>query len=174
MPFYPGPGLGGHCIPIDPFYLSWKADQHGVDTRFIDLADTVNREMPRHVVQRVVRQLNDRGIALSNADILVVGAAYKPDVSDVRESPAIDIIAELDGWDATVDYHDPHVPELDVGTAIYQSVPLTDNRLTDADCVVVVTDHSTLDIDRILDTASLVFDTRNATTHRDDEHVIRL
>ncbi|MDZ7746872.1 MAG: nucleotide sugar dehydrogenase [Halobacteriales archaeon] len=110
MAFYPGPGLGGHCIPIDPFYLSWKADQHGVDTRFIDLADTVNREMPGHVVDRVVEQLNDRGTALSNADVLVLGAAYKPDVSDIRESPAIDIIAELDEWNATVDYHDPHVP----------------------------------------------------------------
>jgi UDP-N-acetyl-D-glucosamine dehydrogenase len=174
MPFYPGPGLGGHCIPIDPFYLSWKANQHGVDTRFIDLADTVNREMPRHVVQRVVRQLNDRGIALSKADVLVVGAAYKPDVSDVRESPATDIIAELAGWNATVDYHDPHVPELNVGTTAYESVPLTDNRIAGADCVVIVTDHPVLDIDRILDTASLVFDTRNATAHRDDNHVIRL
>lgn len=174
MPFYPGPGLGGHCIPIDPFYLSWKADQHGVDTRFIDLADTVNREMPDHVVRRVVRQLNDRGVALSNADVLVIGAAYKPDVSDVRESPAIDIIAELAGWDATVDYHDPHVPELDVGGTTYESVSLTDDRLADTDCVVVVTDHSTLDADRVVDEASLVFDTRNVANHRDDDHIVRL
>ncbi|MDL0145385.1 nucleotide sugar dehydrogenase [Halobacterium salinarum] len=174
MPFYPGPGLGGHCIPIDPFYLSWKADQHGVDTRFIDLADTVNREMPQHVVQRVVEQLNDRGTALSNADVLVVGAAYKPDVSDVRESPAIDIITELDDWNATVDYHDPHVPELDVGAATYESVPLTDARLNDADCVLIVTDHSTLDVDRLVDESTLLFDARNATSHRDDDHVVRL
>jgi UDP-N-acetyl-D-glucosamine dehydrogenase len=174
MSFYPGPGLGGHCIPIDPFYLSWKASQHGVDTRFIDLADTVNREMPDHVVRRVVRQLNDRGVALSNADVLVIGAAYKPDVSDVRESPAIDIIAELVGWDATVDYHDPHVPELDVSGTTYESIPLTDDRLADADCVIVVTDHSILDADRIVDEASLVFDTRNVAKHRDDDHVVRL
>jgi UDP-N-acetyl-D-glucosamine dehydrogenase len=174
MPFYPGPGLGGHCIPIDPFYLSWKADQHGVDTRFIDLADTVNREMPQHVVQRVVEQLNDRGTALSNANVLVVGAAYKPDVSDVRESPAIDIITELDDWNAAVEYHDPYVPELDVGGATYESVSLTDDRLRTADCVVVVTDHSSLDVNRIVDEASLVFDTRNATSHRDDDHVVRL
>ncbi|MUV59826.1 nucleotide sugar dehydrogenase [Halobacterium sp. CBA1126] len=174
MPFYPGPGLGGHCIPIDPFYLSWKADQHGIDTRFIDLADTVNREMPQHVVQRVVEQLNDRGTALSNANVLVVGAAYKPDVSDIRESPAIDIITELDDWNATVDYHDPHVPELDVGAATHESVPLTDTRLNDADCVLIVTDHSMLDVDRLVDESTLLFDARNATNHRDDDHVVRL
>lgn len=130
--------------------------------------------MPQHVVQRVVEQLNDHGTALSNADVLVVGVAYKPDVSDVRESPAIDIVEELTGWDATVDYHDPYVPELDIGNATYESVPLTDDRLRTADCVVVVTDHSTLDIDRIVDEASLVFDTRNATSHRDDNYVVRL
>jgi UDP-N-acetyl-D-glucosamine dehydrogenase len=174
MPFYPGPGLGGHCIPIDPFYLSWKANEQGVNTRFIDLADTVNREMPKHVVQRVVAQLNDRGTALSTADVLVVGAAYKPDVSDVRESPAIDIIAELDDWDATVDYHDPHVRELAVGDDTYESVQLTDERLEAADCVVIVTDHSAVDIGRIADQASLVFDTRNAVDDLDAENVVRL
>jgi len=174
MSFYPGPGLGGHCIPVDPFYLSWKADQHGVDTRFIDLADTVNREMPTHIANRIVKQLNDRGTALSNANVLVFGAAYKPEVSDTRESPAIDIIAELDGWHATVDYHDPHVPKLDVGDEIYESVSLTDERLQGADCVILVTDHSALDIDHIVDEAKLVFDARNATRGREDDHVIRL
>ncbi|WP_050048183.1 nucleotide sugar dehydrogenase [Halanaeroarchaeum sulfurireducens] len=174
MPFYPGPGLGGHCIPIDPFYLSWKANEHGVDTRFIDLADTVNREMPQHVVQRIVSQLNDHGTAVSTADVLIIGAAYKPDVSDTRESPAIDIVEGLTGWDATVDYHDPYVPALDIGETTYESVPLTDDRLRSADCVVIVTDHSPLDFDRIVEEASLVFDTRNATSHRDDEHVVRL
>jgi len=174
MPFYPGPGLGGHCIPVDPFYLSWKADQHGVDTRFIDLADTVNREMPGHVVTRVVRRLNNRGTALSNADVLIVGAAYKPNVSDTRESPAVDILTELEEWDAAVDYHDPHVPKFDVGETTYESVQLTDERLNNADCVVLVTDHAVLDIDRIVDETSLVFDTRNATAHRDDDHVVRL
>jgi len=174
LPFYPGPGLGGHCIPIDPFYLSWKADQHGVDTRFIDLADTVNREMPQHVVDRVVHQLNDRGTALSNADVLILGAAYKPNVSDVRESPALDIITELEEWQATVDSHDPHVPELTVGEKTYESVPLTDDRLQSADCAVIVTDHSELDVDRIVNESALVFDARNATSHRDDDHVGRL
>jgi UDP-N-acetyl-D-glucosamine dehydrogenase len=174
MPFYPGPGLGGHCIPIDPFYLSWKANQHGVETRFIDLADTVNREMPQHVVRRIISLLNDRGTALSTADILVVGAAYKPNVSDVRESPAVDIIAELAAYDADVDYHDPHVPEVEVGTTTYESIPLTAAQLSESDCVVLVTDHSELDIAAIVDEAPLVFDTRNATGGVEAAHVIRL
>ncbi|MDL0135782.1 UDP binding domain-containing protein [Halobacterium salinarum] len=162
--------------PLDPeaVHLSWKANENGIDTRFIDLADTVNREMPTHVVGRVVEQLNDHGTALSNADVLVLGAAYKPDVSDTRESPAIDILTQLEDWNASVDYHDPNVPTLDVGDTTYESVPITDERLRDADCVVIVTDHSTLDIDRIVDKSSLVFDARNATSHRDDDHVVRL
>jgi UDP-N-acetyl-D-glucosamine dehydrogenase len=174
MPFYPGPGLGGHCIPIDPFYLSWKASQQGIDTRFIHLADTVNREMPGHVVKRVVEQLNDRGVALSTADILVVGAAYKPDVSDTRESPAIDIINELEGWNATVTYHDPHVPVLDILGERYESVELTTDRLEESDCVVLVTDHSQLDLSEIVDHSTLLFDTRNATAEHDGEHIVRL
>ncbi|MDL0132516.1 UDP binding domain-containing protein [Halobacterium salinarum] len=161
---------------LDPetVHLSWKANEDDVDTRFINVADTVNREMPEHVVGRVVEQLNDHGTALSNADVLVVGAAYKPDVSDTRESPAIDIVTKLADWNASVEYHDPHVPELDVGDATYESVSLTDDRLRDADCVVVVTDHSVFDVDRIVDEAPLVFDARNATSHRDDDHVVRL
>ena len=174
MSFYPGPGLGGHCIPIDPVYLSWKANQQGIETRFIDLADSVNREMPKHVVQRVVEQLNDNGVALSTAEILVVGAAYKPDVSDTRESPAIDIIHLLEEWNATVSYHDPHVPTLEVGERTYESVPMTDERLADSDCVVIVTDHSGLDIDAIVEHAPLVFDTRNATAGDNSTNVVRL
>ena len=176
MPFYPGPGLGGHCIPIDPFYLSWKANEQGIDTRFIHLADTVNREMPEHVVQRIVEQLNDRGTALSMADVLVVGAAYKPDVSDTRESPAVDIVRRLEDWNANVEYHDPFVPSLDVDGDRYESVPLTDERLQEADCAVIVTDHSTLDLDQIVSNSSLVFDTRNATADLDvdGENVVRL
>ncbi|PSP60665.1 UDP-N-acetyl-D-glucosamine dehydrogenase [Halobacteriales archaeon QH_7_66_37] len=174
MSFYPGPGLGGHCIPVDPFYLSWKASQQGIDTRFIHLADTVNREMPGHVVQRVVELLNDRGIALSNADILVAGVAYKPDVSDTRESPAIDIINQLEGWNADVAYHDPHVPTLDVVGTEYESVELTRERLQAADCVVLVTDHSAFDVEEIATTAPLVFDTRNATAGIGGDHIVRL
>jgi UDP-N-acetyl-D-glucosamine dehydrogenase len=174
MSFYPGPGLGGHCIPVDPFYLSWKASQQGIDTRFIHLADTVNREMPGHVVQRVVELLNDRGIALSTADILVAGVAYKPDVSDTRESPAIDIINQLEGWNADVAYHDPHVPTLDVVGTEYESVELTRKRLQAADCVVLVTDHSAFDVEEIATAAPLVFDTRNATEGLGDDGIVRL
>ena len=174
MSFYPGPGLGGHCIPVDPFYLSWKASQQGIDTRFIHLADVVNREMPDHVVGRVVEQLNRRGVALSNATVLVLGVAYKPDVSDTRESPAIDILTTLDEWNATVEYHDPHVPELDVRGTAFESVALTKERLEAADCVLVVTDHSVFDVDEIVEHAPLVFDTRNATRGYTDDHVVRL
>jgi UDP-N-acetyl-D-glucosamine dehydrogenase len=174
MSFYPGPGLGGHCIPVDPFYLSWKASQQGIDTRFIHLADTVNREMPGHVVRRVVELLNDRGVALSNADVLVAGVAYKPDVSDTRESPAIDIIDQLEGWQADIAYHDPHVPTLDVVGTEYESVELNRERLQTADCVVLVTDHSAFDIEEIVDHASLVFDTRNATSEFEGDHLVRL
>ena len=174
MPFYPGPGLGGHCIPVDPFYLSWKASQQGIDTRFIHLADTVNREMPGHVVQRVVEQLNDRGTALSNADILVVGVAYKPDVSDTRESPAVDIIHQLEGWNANVEYHDPHVPTFDVGDETYESIAMTEDRLQSSDCIVIVTDHSSVDVEAIVDSDSLVFDARNATAEFDAPNVVRL
>ncbi|QCC46960.1 nucleotide sugar dehydrogenase [Halobellus limi] len=176
MAFYPGPGLGGHCIPIDPFYLSWKANEQGIDTRFIHLADTVNREMPEHVVQRIVEQLNDRGMALSTADVVVIGAAYKPDVSDTRESPAVDIVRRLEDWKANVEYHDPFVPTLDVDGNLYESVSLTNERLQEADCAVIVTDHSTLDLDRIVGNSSLVFDTRNATADLDVDgaDVVRL
>ncbi len=174
MPFYPGPGLGGHCIPIDPFYLSWKANEHGIDTRFINLAETVNREMPDHVVRRVVEQLNNRGKSMSEVDILVVGAAYKPDVSDVRESPAIDIIAKLEEWNVSVDYHDPHVPALEIGETTYSSVPLTDDRLEQSDCVLIVTDHSVVDVDEIIEKAPLVFDSRNASSGTNSSNVVRL
>lgn len=174
MAFYPGPGLGGHCIPIDPFYLSWKANESGIDTRFINLAETVNREMPSHVVQRVVEQLNDRGVALSNAEILIIGAAYKPDVSDTRESPAVDIISELEEWHASVNYHDPYVPTLDIGEETYQSVPLTSDRLKETDCVIIVTDHSSLDVEELVAHAPLVFDTRNATAELEGANIVRL
>ena len=174
MAFYPGPGLGGHCIPVDPFYLSWKANKAGIDTRFIELADTVNRKMPDHVVGRVVEQLNGRGVPLPEADVLVVGAAYKPDVSDTRESPAVDIVDGLEEWHADIAYHDPHVPRLPVGDATYESVPLTDERLDAADCVVLVTDHSALDVERLAERSSLLFDTRNATAGLEADGVVRL
>src|SRR5262249_48598460 len=113
MPFYPGPGLGGHCIPIDPFYLTWKAREYGINTRFIELAGEINSEMPRHVVDRVATVVDEcKGIGLSNAKVLVIGAAYKKDIDDMRESPALVIIELLKMRGAAVNYHDPHVPEI--------------------------------------------------------------
>jgi len=174
MSFYPGPGLGGHCIPIDPFYLSWKASTQGIDTRFIQLADTINREMPEYAVQRVIKLLNDHGIVPSTADILVLGVAYKPDVSDIRESPALDIIEALEEWHTDVSYHDPHVPSFELGGGTRRSVTLTEERVAEADCVVVATDHSDLDTEWLVDAASLIFDTRNMTAGLHAEHVFRM
>lgn len=175
MPFYPGPGLGGHCIPVDPLYLSWKASQQDIQTRFIDLADQVNREMPKHVVQRVTKLLNDRGKAVSESSILVIGVAYKPDVSDVRESPAYDVIGLLDDLGGDIVYHDPHVPEFEVEERTYESVSLTASRLSDADCTLVLTDHSAIDFDQVINHAPLVFDTRNAIVSEcDSERLYRL
>lgn len=174
MPFYPGPGLGGHCIPVDPQYLSWKADQHGVATRLIDLADNINRSMPEHVLNRVVTILNDHGMAVPDSDVLVLGVAYKPGVTDTRESPALDVISLLDDRGADVTYHDPHVPSVDIGTASYDSVPLSPETLGVQDCIVLMTDHDEIPIDTVVEHAPLLFDTRNATVGIDAEHVHRL
>ncbi len=174
MPFYPGPGLGGHCIPVDPKYLSWKADQHGVATRFIDLADTVNRSMPEHVVDRVVTLVNDAGTAVPDSDVLVLGVAYKPNVVDTRESPALDVISLLEDRGASVAYHDPHVPAVEIGAQTYESRSLSPAVLADQDCVVLVTDHDAIPVDTVAEHAPLLFDTRNATADIDAEHVHRL
>lgn len=174
MAFYPGPGLGGHCIPVDPKYLSWKAGQQGIATRFIDLADSVNRSMPEHVVNRVVSLLNDTGTTVPESDILVLGVAYKPGVTDTRESPALDIMSLLEERGASVDYHDPYVPAVDIGEHTYESTALTPESLATSDCVVIVTDHEEINIEAVVDYAPLVFDTRNATAGIDAEHVHRL
>jgi UDP-N-acetyl-D-glucosamine dehydrogenase len=172
MPFYPGPGLGGHCIPIDPLYLSWKARLTGFDPRFIDLAHQVNSNMPRVVVSVVTDAMNQRGRCLKGSRFLILGVSYKRDVNDARESPAIEIIHELERREAVVEYHDPYVARLDVGGRILRSVPLEDGRLTGADCVIITTDHSCLDYKRVVDLAPLVVDTRNVTRgvapHRDN------
>ncbi|MFD1685874.1 nucleotide sugar dehydrogenase [Halobellus litoreus] len=174
MPFYPGPGLGGHCIPVDPLYLSWKAGQQDIQTRFIDLADQVNREMPKHVVQRVMELLNEEGLAVSRSSVLIVGVAYKPNVSDVRESPAYDVIGLLEDRGADIEYHDPHVPEFEVEGHAYESIELSEERLQAADCVLVLTDHSAIDFERVVEQSSLVFDTRNATSRFDFGSVVQL
>jgi UDP-N-acetyl-D-glucosamine dehydrogenase len=165
MPFRPGPGLGGHCIPIDPFYLTWKARRYDFQTRFIELAGEINTAMPHYVVTRTMEALNDRGTALKGAHVLVLGIAYKKDVDDVRESPAIRLIELLQDRGALVVYHDPHVPRVPKMRQHHLdmlSVPLTDAALEDCDAVVIATDHSCFDYARVVARSSLVVDTRNA------------
>jgi UDP-N-acetyl-D-glucosamine dehydrogenase len=169
MPFYPGPGIGGHCIPLDPHYLSWKARQHGFDSRFIGLAEEVNSRMPEHVVTLIADGLNDERKALNGARVLLLGVAYKKDINDVRESPALSIIDRLRAKGADVRYHDEYVPEISFADAHtestgepLQSVALTDAELKAADCVVIVTDHSAIDYTRVCALSSLIVDTRNA------------
>jgi len=175
MPFYPGPGLGGHCIPVDPQYLSWKAKQQGIETRFIDLADRINRDMPSYVVSRVIDLLNAQGIASVNASVLVLGVAYKANVSDIRESPALDVISLLAERNVDVAYHDPYVDELEIGEQSYRSLELSDEVLGSVDCVLIATDHTVFDIGRIVECAPLVFDSRNAAEeYAALEHVHRL
>lgn len=171
MPFYPGPGIGGHCIPLDPHYLSWKARQHGFDSRFISLAEEVNSRMPEHVVQLVSDGLNDERKAMKGSNVLLLGVAYKKDVNDVRESPALSIIDRLRAKGANVRYHDPFVSEVhfddahtDVSGEPLKSVPLTNEELQSADCVIIVTDHSEIDYKRVCSLAPLIVDTRNALT----------
>jgi UDP-N-acetyl-D-glucosamine dehydrogenase len=164
--FYPGPGLGGHCIPIDPFYLTWKAREFGHHTRFIELAGEINNSMPHYVIQRTGEGLNEHGKPLRGSKVLVVGLAYKPDVDDVRETPAAEIIKLLFEHGADVSYHDPHVP-LFAGMRKYMeyrmhSVPLTQENVTAADCVLIVTNHSNIDWSAIGEHAKLVVDSRNA------------
>jgi UDP-N-acetyl-D-glucosamine dehydrogenase len=169
MPFYPGPGIGGHCIPLDPHYLSWKARQHGFDSRFISLAEEVNSRMPEHVVQLVSDGLNDESKAMKGSQVLLLGVAYKKDINDVRESPALSIIDRLRAKGANVRYHDPFVTEVrfddahtDAGGEPLTSVPLTNEELQAADCVIIVTDHSEIDYKRVCSLAPLIVDTRNA------------
>ena len=171
-PFYPGPGLGGHCIPVDPFYLSWKAREYDFPARFIELAGEINSTMPNHVVQRVSEGLNLKGKPLRDSRILVVGVAYKRDVEDVRESPALSIIRLLEQRLAWVAYHDPFVPLLKSRhlARTMESVALTSEQVRDCDAAVIVTDHSGLDYRMLLDNAPLVVDTRNATAQYRRSH----
>lgn len=166
QPFYPGPGLGGHCIPIDPFYLTWKAREFGQSTRFIELAGEINTQMPEYVVARVTDALNSRGKPVRGSRILVLGLAYKKDVDDVRESPSIELIEMLRELGAKVDYNDPHVkqthPQREHDLKM-RSRPLGRAMLGAYDCVLIATDHSAYDYQSIVDHSQLVIDTRNAT-----------
>jgi UDP-N-acetyl-D-glucosamine dehydrogenase len=168
MPFYPGPGLGGHCIPIDPFYLTWKARAHNINTRFIELAGEINTQMPRYVVERLTEALSRRsGKALRGARILMLGLAYKKNVDDMRESPALTLIEMLEALGAVVSYHDPFIPRIKPSRehgalANRRSVALTRARIASADAVLIVTDHDRIDYAEVARHAKLVIDTRNA------------
>jgi UDP-N-acetyl-D-glucosamine dehydrogenase len=163
MPFYPGPGLGGHCIPIDPLYLSWKLKSLNFNARFIELADEINTNMPRYVVRKVAEALNEDSKPVRGSRVLILGVAYKADVDDVREAPAIDIIQLLMQQGAVVKYHDPHVPTIQFDGVDMSSVDYKMTILESVDCVIVVTDHSYYNWTDILNHTNLIVDTRNAT-----------
>jgi UDP-N-acetyl-D-glucosamine dehydrogenase len=173
MPFYPGPGLGGHCIPIDPLYLSWKLKTLNYRARFIELAGEINSEMPEYVCERVAEALNHKERSVKGSRILVLGVTYKRDVEDVRESPALDILRILERRGGRVLYNDPHVPELVLDGTSLRSVDLLPS-VKEADIVVIVTDHSSYPWPRIVETASLVLDTRNATRGIASDKVLRI
>jgi UDP-N-acetyl-D-glucosamine dehydrogenase len=176
MKFTPGPGIGGHCIPIDPLYLSWKLRAVKYTARFIELASEINTEMPRYVVGKIQDALNDQGKALKGSQVLVLGTAYKPDVDDLRESPALDVIGLLKQKGARVSYHDPYIPRLKEEDVILESVPDLMAAVRQADCVAIVTNHSQYDYPAILEAANLIVDSRNALgkVGRGSPKVVRL
>lgn len=178
MKFKPGPGLGGHCIPIDPLYLSWKMKEMNYNARFIELASEINTNMPRYVVTRILEAMNDRGKTLKGSKVLVLGVAYKPDVDDVRESPALDVIALLKKKGADVSYHDPNIHRIHHEHEGWQmdSVKEAMTAVSQADAVVIVTDHTSYDYAAILESAKFIFDTRNALglLGKDNQKVVRL
>ncbi len=174
MPFYPGPGLGGHCIPIDPFYLSWKARQSGFESRFIELAGQVNGGMPRYVVERIAEALNSRSRAVRGSRVHLLGMAYKPGVSDVRESPAIDVADLLQRRGAVVSYSDPFVPALREGSVALDSVAVERALAEGIDCAVITTDHRGVDYAEVARRAPVVVDTRNALAGVAGAHIFRL
>ena len=174
MPFYPGPGLGGHCIPIDPFYLSWKARQFDFHTKFIELAGEVNENMPYYVVTRLMEALNTQRKSLAGSRVLMLGVAYKGNIDDIRESPAIKIAELLADKNADVVYHDPWVASFRAGARDIPFVELTEAELASADAVLVVTDHNCVDYDLVVRSSKLILDTRNALKDYSDDKVVRL
>ncbi len=174
MPFYPGPGIGGHCLPLDPIYLSWKAKTYGFYNRFIELASDINGNMPYYIVQRIADVLNLEGKALSTSEILCLGVAYKKNVSDTRESPGIEVMKMLKQHGAVVKYSDPYVPVIKEDGITDRSIEITKESLETADCVVLLTDHSSFDYDLIADHARLVLDTRNAFKGREKPNIFRI
>jgi UDP-N-acetyl-D-glucosamine dehydrogenase len=174
MPFYPGPGLGGHCIPIDPFYLSWKAKESGFEARFIELAGQINGSMPHHVVDRVAEVLNGQERSVKGSRLLVLGVAYKGDIDDFRESPALDVITELVKRGARVEYHDPYIPSFKSDHLEMKGVPLSAENLKAADCVIITTAHRSVDYDFVVKSSRAIFDTRNVLKGRSGDHIFRL
>ena len=180
MKFTPGPGLGGHCIPIDPLYLSWKMKSFHYNARFIDLASEINTNMPRYVVSRVMEALNDRGKAMNGSKLLILGAAYKPDIDDVRESPALDVIGLLRRKGAQVEYHDPYILQIHHEADGWQMTSIRNEDLmasvAAADGVVIITNHKVYDYKAIVECAKFVFDSRNATRKfvKESEKIVRL
>jgi UDP-N-acetyl-D-glucosamine dehydrogenase len=172
MPFYPGPGLGGHCIPIDPFYLSWKTKQAGIEARFIELAGYINGQMPHFVVDKVQKALNDASKPVKGSHVRIFGVAYKRDIEDVRESPALDVMLMLKRLGAHISYSDPYVPVMQLEGIELRSMP--EDTAGEADCVVVVTDHSCFDYRALAEKARLVVDTRNALKGFRSQNVVRL
>jgi UDP-N-acetyl-D-glucosamine dehydrogenase len=173
MPFYPGPGLGGHCIPIDPFYLSWKSKQAGIEARFIELAGYINGQMPHFVIQKIQDALNDRGKPLRGARVHVIGVAYKRDVDDLRESPALDIIHMLVECGAKVTYSDPHIASVQTDGVKLEATDLNDG-LAECECAVIVTDHTTIDYTAVIEKAPLIIDTRNTLRGIVSGKIVRL
>jgi len=172
MPFYPGPGLGGHCIPVDPVYLSWKAKTYGFYSKFIEFAEEVNKNMPHYVVRKITDALNTHKKCINGSKILILGVAYKENVGDARESPALDIIEILYRQGAKIIYNDPYVPQIKIGDKKVRSLPLNENLLSQADCVVITTAHSSYDYRWIVENARTVVDTRNATKNLSNKEKI--
>lgn len=174
MPFYPGPGLGGHCIPLDPFYLSWKAKEYGFTTRFIELAGEINEAMPHHVVEQAMEFLNEQGKPLRGSRVLLLGMAYKRDVDDLRESPALKVARLLLQRGAVLSYYDRHIPEVEIDGRAYSSIELSSQALRDMDIVVITTDHSGVDYSVVVESAKLLYDTRNALQGFKAENIRKL
>jgi UDP-N-acetyl-D-glucosamine dehydrogenase len=174
MAFYPGPGVGGHCIPIDPFYLSWKAKEYNFTTRFIELAGEINDAMPGYVVSRAAEILNKYKKCLNGSRVLLLGLAYKRDVDDLRESPALKVAQALLKWGAELAYHDPHIPKCQINGKSYHSVALDPKVLSESDLVIITTDHSNVDYHMVVEHAPLIYDTRNTLKGFHGPHIYRL
>jgi UDP-N-acetyl-D-glucosamine dehydrogenase len=174
MPFYPGPGLGGHCIPVDPYYLTWKARLKGFEPRFIELAAQINSQMPLFTISRVADALNERQRCLKGSKILGLGVAYKRDTNDIRESPALEVLEGLHQKGAIVGYSDPHVPSVQLNGERIKSLALTADGLSSMDCVVLLTDHSTFDYEMIVAHSRVILDCRNAFKNFPRSNIVAL